>query len=131
MRLLVAARRDRDKGGALAKQAQGWFAKAHKADPNHFQSLAAYVEAELFNAAPTENSVEVLLLAHQLAPQVVDITMRATALLLARNHFDDAAILVEPLASDPHNAGLAAAARRMLERARAGQKGKDSPAPAH
>jgi hypothetical protein len=128
MRLLVAARKQRDKGGPLAKQAQTWFARSHKADDKAFPTLTRYVEASLFNAAPTENIVEVMLLAQQLAPQVVELRMNAASMLLARGHKAEAAILVEPLASDPHNPGLATAAKKMLERARVGAKEGASPA---
>ena len=124
MRYLVAARNDTERGAPLAKQAQTWFARAHKVDDKDFPTLARYVEASLYNAAPTENIVEVMLLAHQLAPQVVDIRMNAAGMLLSRGHHGEAADLVEPLAFHPHNSRLAAAAKAMLDRARAGEKKK-------
>jgi Flp pilus assembly protein TadD len=122
MRLLVEARRDRGKGVVLARQAQGWFGKAHKADPDHFQTLTRYVEAMSMTSAPTENTVEVLLLAHKLAPQVAEITLNAARQLMARNHYEEATELIAPLASDPHDTRLAEAARRLQARAQARQK---------
>jgi hypothetical protein len=129
MRLLVAARRNSADAPALAKQAQAWFGKAHKADAKDYATLARYVEAALYSGPPSENVVEVLLLAHQLAPQVSEFTMNGTSMLLARGHYREAAILIAPLASDPHNAGLAAAARKMLDEARSKTKLPPTTAP--
>lgn len=133
MRHLVAARRDPAVAEKERKLAQGWFAKAHRADPNHFQTLVRY--AESLSGDPrfvSENTANILLLAHELAPQVSEIGMAAARILLIRGEFAEAERILIPLASNPHQPELTAAAEAMLQRARAKQKlspGDLAPAP--
>jgi hypothetical protein len=126
MRHLVAARRGDD--AKERKLAQPWFVKAHKVDPNHFQTLVRY--AESLSGSPrfvSENTQNILLLAHELAPQVSGITMSAAQMLLERGQFDQAALLLTPLASSPHEPELAAVAQALLRQARARKSGVDLP----
>jgi len=119
MRHLIAAESDDPPEGA-ARQARQWFSRAHRADANHFQTLFRY--AQSMRGEPnyvSENTSNVLLLAHRLAPQVATVTMNAAAMLMNRRQWDQAAALLRPLAVNPHDAGLALAARRMLDRAEA------------
>ena len=67
----------------------------------------------------SENTLNILLLANELAPQVAEVRMKAASVLLAQKKFAEAESMVLPLASDPHNARLAAAAQRLLAAARA------------
>jgi Flp pilus assembly protein TadD len=128
---LTAAQKGEDSDNQ-AREARRWFTRAHRADPNHFQTL--YRFAESLRGEPeygSENTRNVLLLAHELAPQVSDITMNAALLLMSRREFDDAEALLLPLAYDPHNASLREAARRLLEQARTHTvPGADEQAPA-
>ncbi|HEX8449138.1 MAG TPA: hypothetical protein VF652_06065, partial [Allosphingosinicella sp.] len=55
----------------------------------------------------------------ELAPQAQEATMNAAGLLIARKRWDEAERLLLPLTGDPHNPGLAKAARGLLEQARA------------
>jgi hypothetical protein len=122
----VAARRGDD--AKERKLAQPWFVKAHKVDPNHFQTLVRY--AESLSGSPrfvSENTQNILLLAHELAPQVSGITMSAAQMLLERGQFDQAALLLTPLASSPHEPELAAVAQALLRQARARKSGVDLP----
>jgi hypothetical protein len=122
MRHLVAARAA-DDGEAGFKEAQRWFGRAHKLDPNHFQSLIRYAESlQMDRRMLSDNTINILLLARDLAPQVSETSMHAASLLIARGRLAEAEALLLPLAGDPHNTGLAAAAREMLAQARAGGK---------
>ena len=60
-----------------------------------------------------------LLLAHQLAPQVVSITFDAASLLILRRDHASAIALLMPLVASPHDPGISRAAREMVERAQA------------
>lgn len=124
---LRAGRADEAKRGGQFRAAKTWFARAHKADPNHFPSLTRYAESlsgdERF---VSDNTVNVLLLAHELAPQVHEITMNAAGLLLARGRHDEAERLLLPLSAHPHDAELAAAAQALLAAARS--RAKEAPA---
>jgi hypothetical protein len=122
MRHLMAARRDDD--AKERKLAQPWFVKAHKADPNHFQTLVRYAESlSGSDRFVSENTQNILLLAHELAPQVAEITMSAARMLLERGQYDEAAALLTPLSSSPHESELAAAAQELLRQARARRPG--------
>ena len=117
-RYLSAAQQEGAPPDAM-RSARQWFSRAHRADGNHFQTLYRYIDS--LKDEPgyiSENSANVLLLAHQLAPQVHEITMTAAWMLLRRGNRAEAASLLEPLAADPHNRGLAQAASEMLAEAR-------------
>jgi hypothetical protein len=118
MRYLAAA--DRSGSGETLATARGWFARAEHADSNHFQSLYRY--AETLRGEPayrTRNTQNVMLLAHQLAPQVAEISINAAQLLISMNEIPDALALLSPLAVDPHDKSLANAARQLMADARA------------
>ena len=123
MRQLLDGREEDEARQARFTQAKTWFARAHKADPNHFPTLARYAESLTIGSGfNSDNTMNILLLAHELAPQVSEIAINAANVLILRGRRKEAANLLLPLASNPHDAGLAAAAARMLERARADEK---------
>lgn len=119
MRHLVVGRADEGKRKESFAIARPWFARAHKADPNHWRALARYAESlstdPRFNS---QNTLNIALLAQELAPQVTELTMNAANLLILRNRPREAEVLLLPLASNPHNPALAAAAQGMIDRAR-------------
>jgi tetratricopeptide (TPR) repeat protein len=131
MRYLVAAEAE-DEWEADARTARSWFSRAHQADGNHYQTLFRYSQSLRRDPSyASENNLNVLLLAHQLAPQVSTITMNAAAMLIGNGDYGLAIPLLRPLAADPHNASLAAAAKRMIERANAGAAAHPAPAQGH
>jgi len=102
-----------------AASARSWFARAHKLNPNHFQTLYRYAQSQRQGPeAVSENTINTLLLAQQLAPQVTEVRMNAAAALIARGDVDLARDLLAPVISDPHDRSLAEAARKMLAGAR-------------
>lgn len=130
LRYLMLAESD-DPPARAAATARTWFTRAHRADGNHFQSLYRYAqslrgEREFIS----DNTKNVILLAHQLAPQVADITINAANLLISRRDYAEAIALLRPLAVDPHNIGLARAAQAMIERAETRQRPPGQRAPA-
>jgi hypothetical protein len=74
---------------------------------------------------PTDNDMERLLIAYDLAPQVSSIRFAAAQAHVMRAEYAEAIRLLEPLAGDPHSAPTAEAARTMIERARARQDDAD------
>jgi hypothetical protein len=122
MRHLRAAEKAED-WSAPAREARRWFARAHRADANHFQTLYRFSQSmEREPDYVSENTMNILLLAHQLAPQVAQIRVSAATMLMNRDMFEPAEVLLRPLAADPHDAELAQTARQLLERARARQR---------
>jgi Flp pilus assembly protein TadD len=119
LRYWVAAEGDNPPANA-ARDARIWFSRAHRADGNHYQTLYRY--ALSLRSEPnyvSENTGNVLMLAHQLAPQVGEIRMNAAAMMMNRREWDQAASLLRPIAVDPHDSGMARAARQMLAVAQA------------
>ncbi|HEX8364732.1 MAG TPA: hypothetical protein VF603_05550 [Allosphingosinicella sp.] len=119
MRHVVAARAA--EGDARREQyrlARSWLTRAHRADARHFPSLYRYVET--FSGEPTftsDNNVNAVLLAMQLAPQVYEIRMAAGAMLILRGEHEQAQRILEPLASNAHSGAWAQRARALLQKA--------------
>jgi hypothetical protein len=126
LRHRTAARAGND--AEQARQAGLWFARAHRADRNHYPTLYAFSQVRRgTDAYESENNTNILLLAHQLAPQVAPITLDTAALLMNRGQFDQAQALLLPLTADPHSRRIAEAARGLLTKARAHEAaGNDS-----
>lgn len=118
LRHLIAAEQGED-WETEARIARSWFTRAHRVDENHFQTLYRFAQSmRRERDYVSENTSNVLVLAHQLAPQVAEIRMNAAMLLIARGQTADAERLLRPLADDPHDAALARAAQQLIERAR-------------
>lgn len=118
---------------AELREARRWFARAYQANPNHFQTLYHY--AQSMSGTPqflSENTSNILLLAHSLAPQVAPITLASAQMLIRRGQTDQAEALLMPLSADVHDSEAAAAARRMLQAAheRGGEASAKSAPPA-
>jgi hypothetical protein len=115
MRHLRAAQGDDEGRDAHLKAARSWLTRSHKADGNRFQTLVRYADSlgatERFTS---ENTLNIMLLAQELAPQVSEVAMKTASVLIAHKKYDHAERLLLPLAADAHNPGLAAAAQRML-----------------
>lgn len=105
---------------AQFRLARNWFSRAHRADANHFQTLYRY--AQSFTDEPE------IRLGEQPQHPAARATARVAggrdqderrAMLLLRRDFELAEALLRPLAGTAHQGPLAAAARAMLEKARA------------
>jgi len=117
MRYLAAAEHEAD-WQADARTARQWLGRAHRADANHFQTLVLYSQS--LRRDPdyrSENNLNVMMLAHRLAPQVPELTMNAAALLIDRREYALAMSLLRPLAADPHRTRLARAAQELIDQA--------------
>lgn len=109
---------------ALYKQAQGVLGRAFKLDGARYQILLAYAQSRSLSPGyPSDNVMEGLLLANELAPQVSEVTISAVQALAMRGDYRRAVALLKPLANDPHNGSDSARqllARLEAEAARAG-----------
>lgn len=112
---------DKDGDAEQIQLARTWFSRAHRADPNQFQSLYRYATSFRDGGRLDENTVNALLLAQQLAPQVVEIRMNAAMMQITRGEVDYAEALLRPVLTDPHRPQLAAEARRLIDAARGAQ----------
>lgn len=119
---------DNAKARALLNQAAGLIGRAFKIDPNRYQLLLAYARSRRASPSyPTENDMEVLLLANDLAPQVSEVALATVGVLAARQHYAQAANILKPLANDPHGGGASESAVRYLKELEAKASAANAP----
>jgi tetratricopeptide (TPR) repeat protein len=107
---------------ALLAQARRNFARAHRIDENNVPALYGYAESYdgvMMSGETWDNYLNVLLLSHQLAPQIDEITLNAASALMGHNRHAEAIPLLRMVAYDPHGGSGAQIARQMLEQAEA------------
>lgn len=106
---------------AARSQARRYYTRAFRIDGNHAPTLYRYAQtfAGTTLDASSENALNALLLAHQLAPQVPDITFMAADWLLAAERPAEAIPMLRVIAFNPHGGESADRAKEMLARAEA------------
>lgn len=124
---LIAGRRAAGARPAQYRLAQGFFARAFRANPNHYPALFRYAESlSVGDQFLSENTQNVLLLAVTLAPQVNEIRLAAAHLLLLRGQFEQAEAVLLPLAVTLHQPKSANRAAEFLRLARARERPSDT-----
>ncbi len=119
-RHLSAAQRDPANAATHLREAQRWFVRAHRSDPNHVPTLYRYAQSLSAEANfMSENTQNILLLAHQLAPQSNAVTIAAANLSMRRGLFAEAEVLLTSVASNRHGGATAQMAAQLLDKARA------------
>lgn len=109
--------RDPARREALYKEAGLKLGQAFKLDPERFQTLYGYaLSRKLDPKYPSDNVLNVLAEAHELAPQVADITLTDAEALIARGQNDKAAALLRPVANSPHGGKAAKQAKALLQK---------------
>jgi tetratricopeptide (TPR) repeat protein len=113
---MIAGVRDSAKRRQYFNEARPLMAKVYALDPSDFRPLYAYALCRSADPAfPTENDVDVLLEARELAPSVQEISFRAGLALLRRERREDALKVLGPVLNDPHGGGMAERARALIE----------------
>ena len=111
---------DFEAGDALRGQARAFLARAYNLDDANFRTFYLLAESRRTAANyPTDNDIETLRLAYELAPQLAGARFNLAATLIYAGRKDEGIALLSPLVNDPHNAGAATAARDMIARAQA------------
>lgn len=119
LRLMKEGRADPAQRQALFEQARPFLARAHQADPNDYRALLLYGESYIeLPGAPCDNTVNVLLLAHNLAPQVSEASFAAAGALEETGDYASAIAVLQPVAYSPHPSSGAKEARERLARDR-------------
>jgi hypothetical protein len=107
---------DNDKRDGLYREAGKLLGRAYQADPDRYQVLYGYIRSRMVEYSfPTDNDMQVLLTAHDLAPQVEEITLISARALMRKKRFDEARILLGPVANSPHGGEAAAVAKSLLK----------------
>jgi tetratricopeptide (TPR) repeat protein len=115
---MLQARADRPRAGELLNEARNWFGKGFAVDPNSPLLLYDYGISRRGEAGyPSDNVVNVLVRAQQLAPQVPAFRLAAADALMRKDRFEEAAAILEPVFNNPHAGPDAAEARARFEQA--------------
>jgi tetratricopeptide (TPR) repeat protein len=100
----------------LYNQAGSILAMAFKLDPKRYQTLFEFAHSRSGEPNyPSDNTLTALLSALKLAPQVGEIRLEAAEGLMRRSRGREAALLLAPLANNPHDSGLAKRAQDLLK----------------
>ncbi len=111
LRASYAKERDRD----LLVRAQDAFGRAHGIDGSRASTMFRYVECGLGHTGQIdEDLLAVLVDAYHLAPQVSSIALTTAQALMTNERFEEAALVLRPLAADPHSGGMAEMAGVLL-----------------
>jgi tetratricopeptide (TPR) repeat protein len=106
---------------AAGKAARKHYARAFKADPNDWRTLYRYAMVEDPYARPlAPGTLDVLLRAQNLAPQVPEIRLATAVALVRADRLADAGKVLEPIANTGHDGEFADAADDMLAKVKAG-----------
>ena len=105
---------------ALYGHARRALGRAYQRDPNDMPTLYRYAQASMHMGALNDNSLNVLLRAYDLAPQVQEIGLNAAAQLIGRGRYEEAAVMLRRIAYSPHAGDMGPAARQLLEAAERG-----------
>ncbi len=92
-----------------------WLARAFRANPDDWRVLRAYVRTQDFGAGPlSQNDLEIILLAYELAPQVPAVAIDCALALALAGRFAEAATVLEPIGASPHGGSLSARVRTLI-----------------
>jgi len=121
-RYIIEGRRDTDRTAELFAKAKPLAGEIYKREPNHYAALYIYALGALADGQPpSENTLNVIQLAHQLAPQVDDITLEAAVAMVRAERMTDAKRLLALVAYAPHDTARSSYARTLLERVASGK----------
>lgn len=100
----------------LFKEAARYLARAHAARPGDYKTLSYYAVARQTEPKyPSENTLNALSSAYELAPQVQGIRVQFARALMLGKEWGEARVVLAPLANDPHGGGGAQMARTLLK----------------
>jgi len=112
----------------LLNEARDWFGKGFAVDRDNPLLLFDYgISRRGEPGYPSDNVVNVLLRAQELAPQVAPFRMAAADALMRRGRFDEAAAMVQPVFNDPHAGPERLEAKRRFDEALARRRPTDTP----
>jgi hypothetical protein len=103
--------------------AQTYLSVPIKADPADYQAIIAYSRtAQMSPGYPRETDVLMLIQARRAAPQVTSLTVNTATALMYNGYYDEAATMLRPLLTDPHDNSVSGVARKLIDRAQKKEK---------
>ncbi len=117
-RFIRLARDNPDNAVPMMRRARAYLAKAYAVDPAQYYTLQLLAESrQVDDTYPTENDLITWDQAFQLAPQLAAIRLGYSNALMQAEEFDEAVILLRPLANAAHGGRSAELAAGLMERA--------------
>lgn len=112
----VVQARESDDPRALLVEGGKYLARSHAARPGDYRTLYYYAVTRQAEANyPSENTLNTLSTAFDLAPQVSDVRLQFARALIANKEWEEARVILLPLANSPHGGGAATAAQGILK----------------
>ncbi|WP_439533763.1 DUF1570 domain-containing protein [Polymorphobacter sp.] len=106
-----------------ATQARRYLVRSYKANPEDWRTLWAYALARGSRTRTlSENDLNVLIMAWELAPQVGVVAIDLAIAYVHADRLDVAAHVLGPVAHDPHGRGMSPFAQRLLAAAEGGDR---------
>lgn len=116
--LMRLARETPEETVPLMRRARGYLARAYAADPAQYYTLQLLAESrQVEDSYPTENDLLTWDQAFQFAPQLAAIRLGYANALMQAEEFDEAVILLRPLANAAHGGRTAEMAAGLMDRA--------------
>jgi tetratricopeptide (TPR) repeat protein len=104
----------------LLKEARKYLARAYQADNDDYRTMYYFTRTQQLQPDyPNQNTIDVLMEAQTRAPQVAEIRLTLARAFMRHKRWDEAIVLLTPLANDPHGRGGAESAQDMLRRIKA------------
>jgi Flp pilus assembly protein TadD len=102
-------------------QGRDWLLKANKIDSEDPEPLVEYYKSYLFEGLPpTKNAIDALHYASNLAPQDPELRLNSAMQYVRDKDLKEARSTLAPIAFNPHDSGMADAARKVIARIDAG-----------
>jgi tetratricopeptide (TPR) repeat protein len=113
---LISGQRDKDKRSEHFRAARTYFNKAFALNDSDYRVLYGFALSRTVEPVfPSENDLNALLLAKELAPSFADLSMQTGLALLARGRREEAMRVLAPVANDPHGGHMSAFAKALVE----------------
>jgi tetratricopeptide (TPR) repeat protein len=118
-RWFAAGRSGQEHRKELWDKARAEFGAAFQLDQYYYPAIYYSGLSRAQEAGPvSDNTVEVLLLAHDLAPQVDEISATAAQVLMRKGRYEEVVTVLEPIAYAPHPGQWSEWAQKLLAEAR-------------
>lgn len=111
-----AARASGDRAVQFA-EARKWFSRANRIDPDDPEPLMFFHQSYVRSGSPpTQNAIEALHFASNLAPQDLGLRMNSARQYIRDGKYKEARRTLAPIAYNPHGGQIAEIARNMIAR---------------
>jgi Flp pilus assembly protein TadD len=120
MALVDKGEEDSENEEKLFKEARKYLARAYQADNDDYRTMVYFTQTQQIERDyPNQNTLDLLSESFVRAPQVADVRLLLARGMMRNKRWDEATILLTPLANDPHGGGAAETAQGLLRQIKA------------